>query len=284
MIVAIVAAVAGAADRVPDRLQTGPYIQQVDAVPELPAPAPPGATITFDPSQSVDGNGSVRIDYDGSEPQSIMLYEVPNQEAEGRTVWCTASLRGEGLKNVAYLEMWCDFGEKGSFFSRGLGQVLEGDADWREVRIPFELNAGDTPQRFLIGVRMEGAGTVWVDDIALTRGGLAASPGGSLQIAVFGALLGIFGGVCGLWGALGGFLAPRGKARGFVIATGWLLTAAGFVLLITGVILIGTGAKLGWPFVLAGLIITIVLTPLNFVMRRVYQQAEMRRLAAQDLQ
>ncbi|MEA3364322.1 MAG: hypothetical protein U9Q79_01660 [Candidatus Hydrogenedentes bacterium] len=260
------------------------YTQNVSEMPELPAPLPSSVAASFDRSQSSDGNGSVRIDYEGVEPRSIVLYEVPNPGAENCTIWCEASLRGEGLKNIAYLEMWADFGEKGQYFSRGLDQVLTGDVDWREVRIPFFLKVSERPERFLIGVRMEGPGTVWIDDITLTRNGVVASAGGALQVAVFGALLGIFGGVCGLWGALAGFLAPRGRARAFVVAMGRLLTATGFVLLIVGVILTGTGAKLGWPCVLAGVIITVVLTPLNFVVRRAYQQAEMRRLAAHDLQ
>ncbi|MFO7973577.1 MAG: hypothetical protein R6V12_02980 [Candidatus Hydrogenedentota bacterium] len=78
-------------------------------------------------------------------------------------------------------------------------------------------------------------------------------------------------------------LAPRGKARWIILASGWLLTATGFVLLVAGVVLTTTGARLGWPCTLAGAIITIVLTLLNFVVRRAYQQSELRQIAAQDL-
>ncbi|MFO7973580.1 MAG: hypothetical protein R6V12_02995 [Candidatus Hydrogenedentota bacterium] len=191
-----------AAERMPGKRL---YTENVSEMPEPPAPLPSNVTVSFDPSESVDGNGSVRIDYDGPEPRSMVLYAVPNPGAEDCTVWCEASLRGEGLKSIAYLEMWCDFGERGRFFSRGLDQVLERDAAWREVRIPFFLKAGDKPERFLIGVRMEGPGTVWIDDITLRRDGLGVSAHGPFQVAVFGVLLGVFGGVCGLWGALAGF-------------------------------------------------------------------------------
>ena len=254
-------------------------------MPELPVPLPSSVTVSFDPSQSADGNGSLRIDYDGPEPRSMVLYEISNPGVENCTVWCEASLRGENVQNIAYLEIFCDYGEGGQFFSRGLDQVLQGNADWRKVRIPFSLKAGEEPARFLIGIRMEGPGAVWLDDITLTRGELTSfAPGGRAKVALFGAVLGLFGAVCGLWGALGGTLAPRGKARGFVMAAGWLLTCGGIAVLAAGVILMKTGSPLGWPCLLAGIIITIVMMPLNFLVRRRYQHAEMRRLAAHDLQ
>ncbi|HOD51049.1 MAG TPA: hypothetical protein PKY01_10240 [Candidatus Hydrogenedentes bacterium] len=262
------------------------FRQEVAGMPELPAPMPPTVAVSFDTTQSADGNGSIRIDYSNPQPMSMLLYESPNPGVDNCTVWCEASLRGEGLKNIAYLEMWCDFGENGQYFSRGLDQLLQGDADWRKVRIPFFLKSGEKPARFLIGVRMEGPGTVWLDDITLSRDALpnTFAGGRSLQVAVLGTLLGLLGGLCGLWGALSGILAPRGKGRGLVIPSGWFFNAAGFAVLVAGVILTGTGSPLGWPCLLAGFIITAVLTPLNFVVRRAYQQAELRRLAAQDLQ
>ncbi len=277
----IALAATGAAGQPPD---TQLYVQQVDAMPELPAPMPPSVTVSFDPSQSVDGNGSVRIDYESAEPRSVVLYEAANPGVENATVWCEASLRGEGLKNIAYLEMWCDFGD-GQYFTRGLDQVIQGDGDWRKVRIPFFLKQGEKPARFLMGVRMEGPGTLWIDGLSLTHEALpqAFQASRTLWVAVLGTLLGLFGALCGLWGALGGILAPRGLLRGLVLTAGWVFTGAGFVLLAAGVILTGIGSPLGWPCLLAGFIITLVLTPLNFVVRRAYQMAELRRLAAQDL-
>jgi hypothetical protein len=281
----VAAGVAGAVDEAPDTVQTLMITQSVDAMPKPPVPVPPGATVSFDPSQSVDGNGSVRIDYESAEPRSLVLYEVPNPGMENGTVWYEASLRAENLKSIAYLEMWCDFGE-GQYFSRGLDQVVQGDTGWEHSRIPFMLKADEVPKRFLLGVRMEGPGTVWLDDIRLTTAplpGVNAAARKSLRFALVGAGLGLFGALCGLWGALAGFLAQRGRARGFVVTTGWVFTAGGFVVLLAGVILMGANSPLGWPCLLTGFIITLVLTPLNFVMRRAYRQAEMRRLTAQEL-
>ncbi len=266
------------------------YTLSVSAMPEPAKPLPAGAALSFDPSQSADGDGSVRIDYETAGPGSMILFAAANPGLDNCTVWYEASLRGAGLKSIAYLEMWCDFGAN-QYFSRGLDQVILGDAEWRTVRIPFFLKKGERPARFLLGVRMEGPGTVWLDGIALSRTALPDPPvaggggagGGAYLGGVVGAALRLFGALCGVWGALSGMLAPRGKGREFVLGSGWVLTAAGLALLAAGVVLSGTGSPLGRPCLLAGIIISAVMIPLNFVVRRAYEQAEMRRLAAQDL-
>ena len=287
-VLALTAAVAvSAAEAGPDKPF---YTLGVSAMPEPALPLPAGATVSFDASQSADGDGSVRIDYETAGPGSMILFAAANPGLDNCAVWYEASLRGAGLKNIAYLEMWCDFGDN-QYFSRGLDQVILGEADWRQVRIPFFLKAGERPARFLLGVRMEGPGTVWLDGIALSRAALpdpsiaggAGTGGGAYVGGVVGAALGLFGGLCGVWGALSGILAPRGKARGFVLASGWVLTAFGVALLAAGVVLSGTGSPLGRPCLLAGIVISAVMLLLNFVVRRAYEQAEMRRLAAQDL-
>jgi hypothetical protein len=211
------------------------------------------------------------------------LFEATNPGAEDCAVWYEAAIRGEGVKGNACLELWCDFGDA-QYFSRGLDQTISGDADWRTARIPFFLEAGQRPKRFLMGIRMEGPGTVWVDDVALTQGPLgAANAAGAVGSAVLGGILGLCGAVCGIWGAFAGYMAPRGKARGFVVVSGWLLTAFSIAMLSAGVILTGVGVRAGWPALLAGLVLTAVMLPLNFVVRRAYHQAELRRMSAQDL-
>ena len=107
-VLALTAAVAvSAAEAGPDKPF---YTLGVSAMPEPALPLPAGATVSFDASQSADGDGSVRIDYETAGPGSMILFAAANPGLDNCTVWYEASLRGAGLKNIAYLEMWCDFG------------------------------------------------------------------------------------------------------------------------------------------------------------------------------
>jgi len=79
----------------------------------------------------------------------------------------SAKLRTEQLEGRAYLEMWCEFPGKGEFFSRGIEQPVTGTTEWTAVQTPFRLEAGQRPANVKLNLVIEGAGTVWIDDIQL---------------------------------------------------------------------------------------------------------------------
>lgn len=96
----------------------------------------------------------------------------------------------------------------------------------------------------------------------------------------------LFGCLGGLWGAVAGTLAPRGKAKGFVLGYGWLLIVASVIFLAAAIVAYLGGQPYGIWFGLGlpgvqGVILFPLLFPL--VVHR-YRQAEERRMAAQDLQ
>ena len=94
-----------------------------------------------------------------------------------------------------------------------------------------------------------------------------------------------FGCLAGLWGACAGTLAPRGKARGFVLGFGVLLMVAAAIFLVAAIVAYFVGQPYGIWFGLGlpglqGVVLLPALFPL--VLLR-YRQAEERRMAARDL-
>jgi hypothetical protein len=69
----------------------------------------------------------------------------------------------------ASLEMWARLVDQESF-SKGEGQhQVAGTTNWSEYEIPFFLKKGQLVNRLQLGLRLGGAGTVWIKDIALER-------------------------------------------------------------------------------------------------------------------
>jgi hypothetical protein len=121
----------------------------------------------FDAEITSDGTGSIRIRADG--PVVIPLYEVVDIDIEDARIVYQARLRTEDLDGQAYLEMWCRFPELGEYFSRALHSPLSGTTDWTTQATPFFLEAGQNPDLIRLNVVIAGRGTVWVDDISLSR-------------------------------------------------------------------------------------------------------------------
>ena len=126
--------------------------------------------VELDTVVTSDGNGALRIRAD--RPTTVRLYETGDLDVEDARLVYRAKLRTENLEGRAYLEMWCDFGGRGEFFSRALHAPLTGTVDWSSQETPFLLRAGENPRNVRLNLVIEGTGTAWVDDIYLLRGTL----------------------------------------------------------------------------------------------------------------
>lgn len=100
--------------------------------------------------------------------------------------------------------------------------------------------------------------------------------------AIGGSLVGVIGGV---FGTVVGLCAPRGIARGPVLATHAVLVVLGGVVLVAGVAaaVLGQPSHVYFPLLLGGLILSVVMGPLLPVVRARYRQAEARKLEAESL-
>ncbi len=192
-------------------------------------------------------------------------------------LWYEASIRGEGVAGKAYLEMWVNFPDGNSYFSRALNQPVEGTKHWRASKTPFWLEKGRAPASVDLGVRFEGPGTVWVDNARL----VAKSKGNPLGV-LMGVLGGLYGTLVGCWGALCGILSSRGKGMRFILVSGAAFVLVSAVMLVLGLVFYLTGQpyELWYPCVLGGGLVGVLMAVLLPVMMRRHRQMEAQKMAA----
>jgi hypothetical protein len=128
--------------------------------------------LVLDKGISSDGNGSIRIAAD--RPTTVRLYETGDLDVENAVLTYEARMRTENVDGKAYLEMWCQFPGGVEALSKGLESALSGSMEWCTEMTPFFLKQGENPVNVGLDVVIEGKGTVWIDDIRVTKGPLPA--------------------------------------------------------------------------------------------------------------
>ena len=123
--------------------------------------------VEFDKSVSSDGNGSIKIA--AKAPVVIHLYSVNDIKVDDAQIIFEANVKSESLNGQALLEMWCVFKDKGEFFSRGFDSVISSTTDWKTIRTVFNLRKGEMPDQIKLNIMVSGVGTVWIDDIHLSK-------------------------------------------------------------------------------------------------------------------
>lgn len=123
--------------------------------------------IQLDKSISSDGNGSIKIET--TKPTTVILYDINDVRIEDTQLIYEAKIKSENLSGQAYLEMWCVFKDKGEFFSQGFDTAIAGTTDWKAVSTFFFLKKNEMPDQIRLNVVVNGVGTVWIDDIHLSK-------------------------------------------------------------------------------------------------------------------
>jgi hypothetical protein len=127
---------------------------------------PAGADAAFDPGVSQDGGGSLRVQT--SQGGRLRLYRLDDLGLVQGEVAFTGFLRSRGLSGRAVLEMWCRPAEGEAAFVRGYGSAVTGDSEWAPQEVRFSNPAlCRNPVSIELNVLIEGAGTVWIDDLRL---------------------------------------------------------------------------------------------------------------------
>ncbi len=126
--------------------------------------------VQMDDAITSDGNGAARIHVDV--PTTVRLYETGDLDVEDARIIYQAKIRTEGVEGKVYLEMWCSFAGKGEYFSRALQAPITGTTDWTSQETLFFLKQGENPENVRLNVVVDGKGTVWVDEVRLTKGPL----------------------------------------------------------------------------------------------------------------
>jgi hypothetical protein len=125
--------------------------------------------VELDTQITSDGSGSIKII--ASSPTTVRLFEVGDIDIDDARLVYRARLRTEDVQGQVYLEMWCRFPGTGEFFSRALHSPISGSTGWISQETPFFLEKNQKPDLIKLNVVIDGSGTVWVDEVALSRSG-----------------------------------------------------------------------------------------------------------------
>ena len=124
-----------------------------------------GLTIEKDSRIKVEGTGSVKITT--RHPTTVCLGEIPGLDLKNSTLIYQARVKSQ-LEGSALLGMWVQVGGS-RYFSRGLDSTIEGHSDWQVIQTPFVFQKGQRPGRITLNLLINGTGTVWVDDVVLSK-------------------------------------------------------------------------------------------------------------------
>jgi len=124
-----------------------------------------GLKIQSDATIKVEGKSSLKITT--MWPTTVCLGEVSGLDIENAKLIYKAQLKTD-LQGSAYLEMWVRV-DGGQYFSRGLNDQVQGKSEWKAIQTPFMFNKGQKPDKVTLNVVINGTGTVWVDDIVLSK-------------------------------------------------------------------------------------------------------------------
>jgi hypothetical protein len=123
--------------------------------------------VVFDKAVSADGKGSLKIAVE--QPTTIQLYEVPVPKVENSDMIYQAKVKAQDFGGDAYLQMLVHFPSGGEMEAQNYDKAIGGTTDWVAMEVPFKVRKGQKPDVVRLNLILNGAGTVWVDDVRLHK-------------------------------------------------------------------------------------------------------------------
>jgi hypothetical protein len=254
---------------------------------------------------SLDGHATLKIINTNDTPLQVALLTISNPPVSSLRYAVLGRIKYENVRGDGYLEMWNCFPPlkpglpEGQYFSRTLGVSgemgkISGTSDWRKFTLPFDRTGASGPPTHLdLNLFLSGRGTVYLGSLRLVEYPGGAGPSGpgigrsqawwsSRQSGLIGGILGSFAGILG--GVLG-CLAGSGKARRFVLLTHKSMIALGWILLAFGIVAVANGQPyhVWYPLLLGGGLATVIFWALLPIVRKRYNDLELRRIASVDV-
>jgi hypothetical protein len=251
---------------------------------------------------TIDGRAALKIVNTNDTPLQAQFLKVLNPAITKKLYAIAGEVKYEGVRGTGYLEMWNYFPPakpgmvEAAYFSRTLGDSgemgkLTGTSGWRRFMLPFDrAGASGPPTRLEINLFLPAQGTVYLSPVQLVEyignfGGTQTDSANAWWPDWAGGLIGgIGGGVLGCLGGLLAWLASKGKARGFVVATLKSLIALGVLSAAAGFAALSLRQPYGvWfvPLLLGVILLAILPFRLKEYQRR-YDDLEMRKMTALD--
>lgn len=123
--------------------------------------------IEVDTIVKVEGASSLKITTQW--PTTVCLGEVSGPDVENAKLVYSAKVKTELDKTgTAFLELWVHVGG-GQFFSKGMDDAVSQKSDWKTIQTPFMFQKGQKPDKVTLNLVINGKGTVWIDDIVLSK-------------------------------------------------------------------------------------------------------------------
>lgn len=124
-----------------------------------------GLTVQADEETKAEGKASIRMTT--LWPTTVCVGVVPGLDVEDAQLIFKAKVKTD-LQGSAFLEMWVQVGE-GQYFSKGMNDPVTGKSDWKTIQTPFQFQKGQKPDKVTLNIVINGQGTVWIDDIVLSK-------------------------------------------------------------------------------------------------------------------
>jgi hypothetical protein len=124
-----------------------------------------GLTIQSDAAVKAEGKGSIKITT--LWPTVVCLGEVNGLNIENAKLVYSAKVKSD-LDGTAFLEMWVTVAG-GQYFSKGMNDVVSQKTDWKTIQTPFMFEKGQKPDKVTLNLVINGKGTIWIDDIVLSK-------------------------------------------------------------------------------------------------------------------
>ena len=239
------------------------------------------------PTKGPAGEAAIEVTGDATESRTTLLeYDDPAITASAYVV--RGRVKYDEVSGDGYLELWNDFGKKGTYFSRSLAdrgglKRLTGTSGWRDFELPFYAEAGMKPKRLTLNVVLPAGGKVVVaQPLVVAPLSVSGQWWTETQAGWLGGCLGVLFGVLG---GLIGVASAWAKSRALTLSLCGIGLAIGGVSLIAGIAALSAGQPwhVYYGLLLTGVVVPAVLGSIYPKIRRQLQDDELRRMTAVDV-
>ena len=140
---------------------------QIAHYPLSAGAVPSGADAVFDRDVSQDGGGSLRV-VTGEQGGRLRLYRLDDVPPIEGALLYTGFLKSQDLEGLAFFELWCHPVQGNPAFVRSIPRRVAGTSDWKPQELSFSRpETCHNPSSVELNVVIQGAGTVWIDNLRL---------------------------------------------------------------------------------------------------------------------
>jgi hypothetical protein len=254
---------------------------------------------------TVEGRSCLKVENSSGFPVQVALATLTNVAVTGRFYSVSGEVKYNDVEGDGYLEMWSVF-PSGRYFSRGLEPVgpmgkISRTSGWRPFLLPFDRKGiAEMPTQLEINLVLPGRGTVYIGPIKFRENPEwnqypnAAGVADVVRLELYSS---------GWWplfaawkvtrigvpvilalACLIGWLARRGDARRFVMATTAVCSTLGLVAVLATVVALAAGQPwwVWFPTAFFGLVLLAIFPLQMWRFRKRYGALELRRMASMD--